>query len=268
MSWLTIAKKDFSETLSSKKLWIIIIVFGIVTMFSVYLPKLFLKESTLVTNPEKMGFNAAFEFAKILVPITALVASYLSITGEKESKSIKMLLGAGHTRGEIVLGKTISRNLTVILGITLGFITSIILTIIVYDTTIINQLILITILSAYLGFSYVGIAIGISQITKTRKKAIILATTTFILFTIIWREIPSLINMIFPGSGLTNVKAIISVISPTSAFNELGKIIFQTNPGYINSPILSKYFLAAILAAWGTIPIIIGYIKFKKEDLY
>lgn len=267
MSWLDIAKKDFSDIIRSKKLWIIILIFSIVTMFSVYLPEMFLKEPTLVKNPEKIGFNTAFEFAKMLVPITALVASYLSITGEKESKSIKMLLGLGNTRSEIVFAKVISRTITVTIGIMIGFATSIILTLIVYNSTIINQLILIAILSAYLGFSYVGIAIGISEISNTRKRAAILSTTAFILLTILWREIPSIISMLLPGSGLASLKTIISVLSPTTAYNELGKIIFQMNPSYIESPIMSKYFLTTIIAAWGIIPILIGYVKFKKQDL-
>ncbi len=267
MSWSTIAGKDFSDVIRSKKLWVIIAIFGIVTMFSVYLPKLILNAPVLVENPEKIGYHAAFEFAKMLVPITALVASYLSITGEKESKSIKMLLGVGNTRGEVVLGKLISRNITVTIGVLIGFLTSIIITLVIYGASTINQLILIALLSSYLGFAYVGIGIGISMSTKTRKKSIIFSTSSFILLTIIWREIPSLISMISPGTRFRTVKAIISIISPTIAYDKLGSYIFQLNPGYMGSVFVSKWFLVGIIFAWGTIPVVIGYFMFKREDL-
>ncbi len=267
MSWRTIARKDFSDVIRSKKLWVIIAIFGIVTIFSVYLPKLILNDPALVENPEKIGYHAAFEFAKMLVPITALVASYLSITGEKESKSIKILLGLGNTRGEVVLGKLISRNITVIIGVLIGFLTSIIITLVIYGASTINQLILIALLSSYLGFAYVGIGLGISMSTKTRKRSIIFSTASFILLTIIWREIPSLISMITPGTGLGALKTIISVISPTIAYDRLGSLIFQLNPGYMDSVFVSKWFLLGIIFAWGIIPIILGYFIFRKEDL-
>ncbi|MDZ7850465.1 MAG: ABC transporter permease subunit [Halodesulfurarchaeum sp.] len=67
------------------------------------------------------AIGAASQFAAMLVPIMALIAGYLAIAGERESGSLKILLGLPPSRGEVLAGKFLGRAAVVGIGVAAGF---------------------------------------------------------------------------------------------------------------------------------------------------
>jgi ABC-2 type transport system permease protein len=60
-------------------------------------------------------------FGLNIVPVLALVASYLAIAGERESGTLKLLLGMPPTRREVVLGKLLGRLAVTTTAIVVAF---------------------------------------------------------------------------------------------------------------------------------------------------
>jgi len=62
----------------------------------------------------------------------ALIAAYLAIAGERESGSLKLLLGLPPSRGEVLVGKFLGRSGVVAIGLVLGFLVSGVVTVAIY----------------------------------------------------------------------------------------------------------------------------------------
>ncbi|MFB6132253.1 MAG: ABC transporter permease, partial [Halanaeroarchaeum sp.] len=116
MSIVVVARKEFADAVRSRTIWGIVAVIAVMTSVAMAVTA-FVPGGANVFS----AVGGASQFAGILVPIMALVAAYLSIAGERESGSIKILLGLPPTRGEVLVGKFVGRSLVVIVGIVAGF---------------------------------------------------------------------------------------------------------------------------------------------------
>ncbi|MFC7174984.1 ABC transporter permease [Haloplanus litoreus] len=114
--WLTIARKEFADALRSRMIWGIVVIIAVMTSLSAGI-------SLLIPDVEggaEMAIGGASQFAGLLVPIMALIAAYLAIAGERESGSLKVILGLPPSRGEVLLGKFLGRSGVVAIGLALG----------------------------------------------------------------------------------------------------------------------------------------------------
>jgi len=164
MTWPTIARKEFADALGSRMLWTIVAIIAVMTSLSAAL-------SLLVPELDggaETAIGGASQFAGLLVPIMALIAAYLAIAGERESGSLKVLLGLPPSRGEVLVGKFLGRSGVVAVGLVLGFAVSGVVTLAVYGTLPLTAFVGTTALTAFLGVAFVGIAVGISALTATR----------------------------------------------------------------------------------------------------
>ncbi|MFC7193499.1 ABC transporter permease [Halosimplex aquaticum] len=81
MSTVTVAKKDFKAARRSKMLWGAAIALGMIAAFVGYVAGG--AEATDVRRVQSL-FRTLAMFLGVLLPIVALVASYLAIAGERE----------------------------------------------------------------------------------------------------------------------------------------------------------------------------------------
>jgi len=125
MSALTVAKKDFRDAIRSRTLLALIVLFAIFTAGGAYVSTLI---GGLLSNANPAGSQSALDLifalltpASLLVPVIGLLAGYKAIAGERESGSLKFLLGLPHSRRDVVLGKVIGRAAVVTVAILIGF---------------------------------------------------------------------------------------------------------------------------------------------------
>ena len=186
MTWTVIARKEFADARRSLMLWAIVVLIAAMTSLAAVV-------MVLVPGVDGDAVNAiggASQFAAMLVPIMALIAAYLAIAGERESGSLKILLGLPPSRGEVMAGKFLGRAAVVGVGIAVGFGVSGVVTALVYADFPLVEFLVVTGLSAVLGISFVGIAIGISAVTATRSRAMTAAVSVFLLLTLFWDLVP------------------------------------------------------------------------------
>ncbi|MFO8116140.1 MAG: ABC transporter permease subunit [Halorubrum sp.] len=278
--WLTIARKEFADALRSRMIWGIVGIIAVMTSLSagisLLIPDVEGGAETAIGGAE-MAIGGASQFAGLLVPIMALIAAYLAIAGERESGSLKVILGLPPSRGEVLLGKFLGRSGVVAIGLALGFVVSGVVTAVLYGGLPVGAFLGTTLLTVLLGVSFVGVAIGISAVTATRGRAMTVAITAYLGSTLLWDLVPFIGHVLVtgetPGTVVPAWFLLVQGFSPTGAYNALvqrlllggtaveGRLAGPT-PGYLDPTVF-----VLILFAWAVAPLLVGYLWFRRADL-
>lgn len=277
MTWVVIARKEFTDAVRARVLWGLVAVIGLLTggltALTRFLPGI---------EPDPLvALGAATEFAAILVPILALVAAYLAVAGERESGSLKVLLGLPPSRGEVLLGKFLGRSAVVAVGLVLGFAVAGVVTALAYGGLPVAMFSTITALTVALGLAFVGLAVGISAATATRARAMTGSIAVYLVFVLLWDIVPQglyfLVNGSPPGAVVPGWFLVLETASPSGAYSALvGTVLGVGTPDLpglaarLGGPLpfyLQPWFQAVVLGLWTVVPLGLGYRRFQRADL-
>lgn len=277
MTWPIIARKDFEDAIRSRIYWVSVAMFAILTALMVSVAK-FLPGTNATAA---VGLGVATEFAGILVPIVALVAAYLSVAGEREGGAIKILLGLPPSRGDVVLGKLVGRSGVVLLGTVAGFGFAGLAASLIYGSLPLGVFLWITGLTGVLALAFVAVAVGISAATATRARAMGAAIGVYLLFAVMWDFVPYGLHFLVygspPGVELPAWYFLVERLSPPGAYGQaVGHVL--GSQGGVAPPLaarlggevpayLGSSTLVAVFATWIVVPILLGYIRFRRVDL-
>ncbi len=277
MNALVVARKEFDDARRSRLLWAVV---GFVTLFvagTMGVPLLV----PMLGGDVIQGLGAASEFAAILVPVLALVAAYLAIAGERESGSLRILLGLEPDRRTVVLGKFLGRAAVVALGVVAGFLLAGVVGWALYGTLPLGAFLAVTALTAALGVAFVGIAVGISAATATRSRAMTIGIGTYLGLTLLWDLLPQGLHLAVvgapPGESVPGWFVFLQGFSPSGAYSALVmEAIHATNPDYpgitanVAAPVpvyTQPWVFGALLVAWTVVPLLVGGWLFGRADL-
>lgn len=278
MSWPTIARKDFEDAVRSRFYWAAVAAFSLLTAVLVGVAK-FLPGAEATAA---LGLGIATEFAGILVPIIALIAAYLSIAGERENGSIKVLLGLPPSRADVVLGKLVGRLGVVLLGVVAGFVLSGVTAFAVYGELPVGAFLSITALTGVLALAFVAVAVGISAATATRARAMAASIGVYLLFTVMWDFIPYGVHVAVygrpPGATVPAWYFLVERLSPPGAYGQAIGRILSADGGGMTPPLTARIdgalpaylgdgALVVIFASWIALPVLLGYLRFRRADL-
>jgi ABC-2 type transport system permease protein len=281
VSWSVVARKDFQDAIRSRGLIAMTILFTLLYAGAAYVYT-FIGSS----SPQAASVLSLISFlllpATILVPIVGVFAGYRAIAGERETGSIKLLLGLPHTRQDVVIGKIVGRSSVVTVSTFVGFLVAAVVAAVLYSSFPAVDFVAFGALTVLFALAFVGIGVGISAATGSTTKAIAGGFGVFLLFQFLWGEIPKLINYIANGSyGFSgrqpNWSYLFEQLDPQNAYqlavNEwvvqsplreaLYQQVFGGNPPLFFSP----WFALAVLLAWVLVPAGLGYLAFKRADL-
>jgi ABC-2 type transport system permease protein len=280
---LVIAKRDFENARRSYLLWGVIGVFSMLVFLVTALPGL------LSDSP--IGGRAAVVLitfpAGILVPVTAVVASYLAIAGERESGSLKILLSLPPSRREIVVGKFLGRSAVIGVAIAIAFAIGAVVAFLVYGDLPVGSYLLTTALTALLGIAFVGLSVGLSAATSTRTRAMAPAIGLVIILGPLWSGIVAAIRFVadfgFSASLAPETVQGLTVLSPASGYGRLfnsailpdllggigaGQIAGSAPVSTADAPFyLQNWFVFGLMLAWIVVPLVLGYLRFRGSDI-
>ena len=280
MSWTVVAKKDFRDAIRSRTLWVLSALFVLFAAGFTYvfwfIPQLVGQQNLPASGPTIGLINGLSSSAGFLVPLIGLLIGYKAIVGERDSGSLKLLLGLPHSRRDVVLGKFIGRTGVVAVAILIGFSAGAIIALVLYDSFAFGAFVSYTLLTMVLGLVFVAIAVGFSAAMRSASRALYGVIGLFVLFVFVWGFIPTILRFVLNGFTMPNLlarpdwAAFISLLNPTTAYGYASAAMISDLPGPMmqNPPFyLQDWFGFVILAGWIVVPLTLGYFRFNSTDL-
>ncbi|WP_423745917.1 ABC transporter permease subunit (plasmid) [Haladaptatus sp. SPP-AMP-3] len=276
MSWMSVARKDFIDSRRSKGLWALIGLYVALLALTVYVAPSDVSMTNVLRLLALVGI--------FIIPISALIIAYLAIAGERESGSIKFLLGLPNTRLDLVIGKFVGRSAVVAVGLALAFVIAAVEGSILLASVDIAVLAQFFLLFLFFAVTYIAIAVGLSAACASRSRAMASSVGVFFVFNVLW-TVPA----ISPSRALrfladdtlgvhlsAQIYEFVYLVSPPYAFQRAADLVFTDQQLYYfrvigqNATVpffLEKWFMLVILAAWLVVPLVLGYWRFERADL-
>ncbi|WP_076430194.1 ABC transporter permease [Haladaptatus litoreus] len=275
MSWVVVARKDFQDAIRSKMLWAITALFVFVTAGFIFLHRWIDGSYT----PQAAMSNMSWSSTSV-IPLTALVIAYLAIVGERDSGSIKLLLGLPHSRGDVVFGKFVGRSGVVAVATIAAFGASGLVLLVYYGSFPAGEFLAQSALALLFALVFVSIALGFSSVTASRPRAVGGAFGLFFFFQLGWKLIPLtgyyLLEGSMPSEPFPKWYFFTWVLNPVEAYKIGARYILHPNEQTIYASLvagktpfyLEGWFPFVVLAIWLVVPVTLGYLRFRSIDLY
>jgi ABC-2 type transport system permease protein len=284
MSAIVIAKKDFQDAVRSRGLIALTVIFVLFTVGGAFIGT----QVAGIFGDEAGGtldlIIALQSPASFLVPIIALLIGYGAVAGERESGSLKFLLGLPHSRRDVVVGKIVGRTAVVSISILIGFAAGMIAIFAFTGSISPAEYAVFTLMTVILGFVYVCIGVGLSSMTRSTTRAAVGAFGLLALFWLLWGVIAQLLLYLTTGSVLAEsfpswYVAFVSLPPGPAYGSAIGAVLGEggltvastyENQGLIDGslPIVAEpWFGFVILGVWAVIPLILGLLRFDRVDL-
>ena len=300
MSWAVVARKEYRDAIRSMWLWLltglfVLFVGGMAAAYGLLLSQSGGQE---VTSLGLLVF--LLSPASLLVPIIGLVVSYKSVVGERESGSIKFLLGLPHTRADVVLGKVVGRTGVVLTSILVGFAAAALIAIGFYNDFSPVPFGLFVLLTGLYALAYISVGVGLSAAVSSTSRALGAAVGFIVVFEMLWGTIvglfaygvdtllgrtigPAVLYLSTPpdwaaalaslAPGTAFSRGVSAVLPGGGAMNSGGVQVggSQAQQAAAAARDLAYYqegwFGVMVLVLWVVVPLAVGYLRFRDADL-
>lgn len=281
MTSVVVAKKDLKDSIRSKSLWVISLLFVLLMGGVAYIYFQFPPLRRDLAATMELGL-ISFLSAPIglFIPIIALLLSYKSVSGEVESGSIKLLLSLPHSRLNVVLGKLLGRSSVLTIATVVGFAVASAVVFAIHPAATTLSYGIFILLTILFGLSYVSIGVMISSLTKSSSKAAAGIFGVYLLFNFLWMLIPVGINYLLTSQLLPSPEPawfeMFNRLSPNGAFDGVltallkpGNLITSlTSPPQAGDPFyLAPWVAVLILLGWVLLGLVVGNLRFSRMDL-
>jgi len=305
MSWQAVARKEFRDAIRSR--WL----HGSTLFFALFLGGAAALFFGVLLGPESrqvsnlFGFFASlgvfsFSFPGLLALVLGFVAlstSYGSITEERESGSVKLLLSLPNSRLDVVVGKFLGRSAVVVAALLVGFLATFVVLVATGTRLEILRFSKQIVLTWLLGTAFVSVGLCISALADSNREATLATMGLYLVFAVLWGSIsegiPKLLNYAAEQVGmsvaeLTRVKigVFLKYLNPLKTYETLAaqayypvaqaRLVSTTfGEQAVLAPVLqgnppfyfSGWFLFVVLLAWIVLPAAVGYWAFERADL-
>lgn len=280
-NWIAIARKDFADAARAKILWTLTALLILLVAGVSAIPYLLHSDGPAPEFADAVSF--LFTPIGTLVPIIGLIVGYQAIVKERESGSIRFLLGLPFTRLEVLLGKVAGRAGVVALPTVIGFLVGSVVIAALYDGFVVADYLGLLAFSLIMGIVYVAIAVGVSASVNSRAKAVAGVLGIFVVFDFLWSFVPMAIYWfferevpLFTGEPVPAWYLLVERLSPGQALAVIAYDLIDfvgpedvdiTTAGRIAGDVpfyLETWAAWVIVLAWIVVPLVIGYYRFKR----
>jgi len=267
MTWPDVAKKEFRDAVRARSLWAVAAVFAVFMVATTYVhafvfaatPEVEQTGTSFVSGV--LGQGSAFVAA--LVALLGLLVGYATVVDERDSGSIKFLLGLPHSRLDVVLGKVVGRSAVLVAAFAVGFVASAAF-LVTYDSPDFGVYLGFVALTSFLGVSFVSTGVGISSSITSRRR--VTAVTFALLFLLVFWDTgagPAIVVYALTGEFGPSVwwYDYLAAVFPNVAYANVGALLVGAEFDR-----LSAYSFAA-LVTWTVVPAAVGYLRFRNADV-
>jgi ABC-2 type transport system permease protein len=269
MSWSVIARKEFRDASRSRTLWILTALFVLITAGAAYVVGFALSsspgaEATGTTLVSALTGRASFLLTSF-VPILGLMASYVSVVGERDSGSMKLLLGLPQSRRDVVVGKFVGRSAVLAVALLVGFFAGFVVMLSYEELSVLNYAVFVLLTTA-LGTVYVSVGVGVSATVASRSRAAASVVGFYIFLKVLWDTFPSVVprGIVYATTGSLSPPdwyGFLTALSPNVAYTNLAAGFLERGIGSLEA------FSAIVIAVWIAVPVALGYLRFRRVDV-
>lgn len=232
---------------------------------------------TLDRPPMRFAVLSVGSALSFLIPLVGLIGSYAALVGERETGSVRFLLGLPNSRSDAYTGKFLSRATVVVVPLVAGLV----LTGLIVELTFLNGSFLgilgLTIVSILYALLFVGIGLSASAYADSSNRAVAIAIAAFVTFRVGWTALRWLGIEHTPHRGsypewffwFGRINPINAYIKLTTLFAEFeyGHPLIVTSTNTANTLVTSHAFAALVLFVWTALAPIAGLLYFRDRDI-
>lgn len=293
--WRAVARKDFEDAVRSKMLW------SVMGVFVAFMAVLVVLVQATAPDAVDSGATAVLAFvaqlAQLFVPLTALIAGYMAVVGERTDGSLRILLSYPFSRFDVVFGKLVGRSAVIATTLVVAFVFALGLATLMYGGAALGPFLGLVVAALLFGGAWTGVAVGISAGSTTRGRAMALAIGLYLVMFMFWQAIAagvySLVEGSIPGLVVEPWYFLLERLNPIEAFRVLAEsalgepvrsmvmlpvedVPLDASPEQLalanrvagDLPFyLDDWFAAVLLVAWAVVPALVGYRRFRRSDL-
>ncbi|OIB58960.1 ABC transporter permease subunit [Natrialba sp. SSL1] len=284
-----VARKDFADASRSRLLWSIIGLLVALTTIG-YVAVWAVTDDTSAS--EMLGFVALP--LSVLLPVAALIVGYMAVVGERQSGSLKLLLGLPPNRGDVVFGKLLGRIGVISVAVVLSFLVALVLSIVLFGSLPISDWLAFGAISLLFGLTFVALAVGVSAGVSSRGRSMAIAIGTYLLFVGLWELVTAgpyyVIHDETPPVEAETWYLFVQQFNPLQAYATISSEVVEGDVfpfmfQYGLEPFeaqgmapaervsgeapfyLQEWFGGIAMLIWALIPVLIGYYRFQRTDL-
>ncbi|TKX43522.1 ABC transporter permease [Halorubrum sp. ARQ200] len=271
MSLAAVARKDFRETVRSRGMIALVVLFSLLVAAFAYAVRPTGESEQFATELLLSAFVGRF-LVTTLIPLVGVVVGYNAVSGERESGSLKLLLSLPHSRADVVLGKVAGRGAALALAVFAGFLLPALVLIAAPVVFNAGAFLGYTVFAAALGVVFIAISVGCSAAFSTQRRALIGGVGVYVLFVLLWGPLTGqLVGAVGPALdalpvSATQVDVFLRASNPTTAVEALSRA-FLAERLFSGETANQQLSAAAMLVFWTLAPPLAGLLKFDAADL-
>lgn len=276
--WVHVAAKDLQDSARSKLLLGVVLALLALSVVLNAVP--FLVGDTGSEGAEMAAslFQTPIGF---FLPVLGAMIGYMAIVDERESGSIRVLLGLPLRRFDVVVGKTIGRSIVLVGALLVTGLVGLVLTFALYGTVEWEQMASFGVLGAVLAVVYVSLAIAVSASVTSRGKA--MAAIVLVLLVLVYAYqyivfgIVRVVENTWLIDDLPDYGLFLMSLDPSVAGSRVAGYLFTSGIGDPleglagesgNLPVYAEQWTAIpVIVLWIVVPLAIGYYRFGRADL-
>jgi ABC-2 type transport system permease protein len=242
---------------------------------------------TLLLREPSRGYDARpqMEFAvlavggalSLVVPLVGLLGSYAALVGERETGSVRFLLGLPNSRDDAYVGKFLARAAVVCVPLVVGIaLTGVVVQLTFENGSLLGMLGLAAVTVPY-ALLFVGIGLTASAYADSSNRAVAVVITVFALFRAGWPAVQwlGLQSMRDPYprpewfywvGRLNPINAYVKLTSLFATF-EYGHPLLSRPDEVVQTVATTHWFAAVVLFAWTVAAPVFGLLYFRRRDL-
>lgn len=238
-----------------------------------------------LSEPGPADVRPEMEFAVVavgsalsfLLPLVGLLGSYAALVGERETGSVRFLLGLPNSRDDAYLGKYLSRSAVVLVPLVVCLsLTGLIVAVTFRNGSFLGMLGL-TIVSVPYALLFVGIGLTASAYANTSNRAVAIVIAVFAVFRAGW---PAFQFVLLQGVENRHPRPEwffwIGRLNPINAYVKLTTLFADVEYGHpllttpaeeVSTVAITYPFAAVVLLAWALLASVAGIYYFRNRDL-
>lgn len=208
----------------------------------------------------------------VLVSLAAVLFGYAAVVGERERGSLKLVLALPHSRSEAVFGKLAGRSALLLGALSVALFVGALRMLVSHPDFGFPVYAGFALATLLYGFAYLSLAVAVSAAATSTTAAAVAAFGLWVVLEFLWGVLPRLLLFVvrrLTGSAPDpSLFLAIGNLSPGAAYaNVVGGYLGNVTPPGRTHVTGEPWFGALVLVVWATVPVLLGYARFRAADL-